>query len=364
MSSRLKRKLIGVLYFTFATALLGTMYWVLETGLLGDAEYYPSTGNPYDSLDSLGGILGGTLTLGAFVGYLEMFLFERLFFRSGFGLKVLAKGLIYVISTIVNLIVLSWTVATFKYDKPFYEPQVISDVGDFLYDFVFLSILIYAGAGLVLIVFVKEVSNSLGRGTLINFLLGKYHNPRKEERIFMFVDMKSSTTIAEQLGHVTYFELLNSCFSDMTDAILDNHGEVYQYVGDEVILTWPLNRGLKESRYLKCIFEIKQLFIDRSRDYQEHYQVVPDFKAGIHYGEVTAGEMGVIRKEVMFSGDVLNTTARLRDLCKTYETDIIVSEKLLAKTNEPDKYAITSFGEIEVRGRQEKIGVSGVSIET
>ncbi len=344
--------------------MMAFMYWILETGLLGEATSYPSTGNPYDALDSLVGILSGSVLLGIFIGYLEMFLFERLFFRSGFGLKVLAKGLIYVLGTILNLIVLSWTVATFKYDKPFYDPQVIGDVGDFVYDFVFLSVLIYASSGLVLVVFIKEVSNSLGKGTLVNFLLGTYHNPRMEERIFMFVDMKSSTTIAEQLGHVRYFELLNDCFSDMTDSILDYKGEIYQYVGDEVIITWPLAKGVKDSQYLECIFDIKRLFQDRRDYYRENYDVVPDFKAGIHFGEVTAGEMGVVRKEVMFSGDVLNTTARLRDLCKTYDTDIIISEKLLGKVVNPDQYEIKDLGENEVRGRQERIKIAGVSLRT
>lgn len=361
ITSSQKRKIQGVLFYMFGVAFLGGIYALIEAGLLGDANAYPSTQNPYNTKDSIIGILAGTSILGLFIGYLEMYLFDRLFIRANFGLKVLAKGLLYVMGTAVLLIILGWAVAVIKHEVPFYAPIAVKNVSAFIYNFVFLTILIYASIGIIFLVFIKAMSDSLGSGTLINFLTGKYHQPRVEDRIFMFLDMYDSTPIAESIGHVRYFQLLNDCFSDMTDSILDSGGEIYQYVGDEVVITWPIGIGLNRVNYLNCFFKIKQIIISKSDYYQQEYGVVPRFKAGVHHGDVTAGELGLIKKQVMFSGDVLNTTARLRDLCKKYKTELIVSQGLIHRTSWQGLYDTEPYGETELRGKSEEIRVVGVS---
>ena len=177
----------------------------------------------------------------------------------------------------------------------------------------------------------------------------------------MFLDMYDSTPIAEAIGHVRYFQLLNDCFTDMTDPILDSGGEIYQYVGDEVVITWPIGIGIRQANFVKCFFEIKEMLISKSEYYQQMYGVTPGFKAGVHHGNVTAGELGVMKKQVMFSGDVLNTTARLRDLCKTHQTELIISQGLVDMTPAMDQYHIEQYGESELRGKSEGINVVGVS---
>lgn len=361
ISSKQKRKIQGVLFYTLGVTFLGLIYALLEAGLLGDTNVYPSTQNPYSTKDSVIGILLGTSILGFFIGYLEMYLFDHLFIRANFGLKVLAKGLMYVLGTAVLLIILGWVVAVVKYQVPFYDPLALSNVAAFTYNFVFLTILIYASIGIILLIFIKAMSDSLGSGTLLNFVTGRYHQPQIEDRIFMFLDMYDSTPMAESIGHVRYFQLLNDCFSDITDAILDRGGEIYQYVGDEVVITWPIGIGLDRANYLKCFFEIKEVLISKSKYYEEFYGAIPAFKAGVHHGDVTAGELGVVKKQVMFSGDVLNTTARLRDLCKTHQTELIVSQGLIDMTPWKDEYDVALYGESELRGKTEEIGVVGVS---
>ena len=83
--------------------------------------------------------------------------------------------------------------------------------------------------------FYSETSDSIGPGALSNFFLGKYHHPVVVERIFIFLDMKASTTIAENLGHVRYFDLLKDNFFDLSVAVIDYGGTIYQYAGDEMI---------------------------------------------------------------------------------------------------------------------------------
>jgi len=216
------------------------------------------------------------------------------------------------------------------------------------------------GAVIIILLFVSEVSDNLGQGVLKNFLTGKYHKPREEERIFMFLDMKSSTTIAEKLGHVRYYKLLNDYYADITAAIIQTSGEIYQYVGDEVVVTWKLKDGLKKNNCLHCFFTMKEILVRASEKYINEYELVPEFKAGLHYGKVTTGEIGVVKKEIIFTGDVLNTTARIQSSCNFHNADILVSNDLILNLKMEDDYILTEIGECELRGKDEKVKLQTV----
>ena len=171
----------------------------------------------------------------------------------------------------------------------------------------------------------------------------------------MFLDMKSSTAIAERLGHVQYFELLREYYADLSDPTIQYAGEIYQYVGDEIVVTWDLKNGLDNNNCLRCFFEMKKAIERQSNKYKAKFGVVPTFKAGFHYGEVTTGEIGVIKKDIAFSGDVLNTTARIQGLCNQYEVDLLVSGELLSILQLSEQFQIKSLGVSELRGRDKSI---------
>jgi adenylate cyclase len=110
----------------------------------------------------------------------------------------------------------------------------------------------------ILAYFFLEMNNKFGPGRLQKIFLGKFNTPVEEERIFMFPDLKSSTTIAEQLGGVTYHLFLKELFSDVTAPILETGGEIYQYVGDEIILSWESSRPENSVNCIRCFFAIRQ----------------------------------------------------------------------------------------------------------
>ena len=120
-------------------------------------------------------------------------------------------------------------------------------------------------------IFFSEVSENVGMKVLHNFFIGKYHTPVQEERIFMFLDMKSSTSIAEDMGHVKYFEMLRRYYYDMTDAIVNHHGEIKEYVGDMIVVSWPLKIGLKNNNCVECFFSLKKDMKAQEKRYIEKY---------------------------------------------------------------------------------------------
>ncbi|MBK7382791.1 MAG: adenylate/guanylate cyclase domain-containing protein [Flavobacteriales bacterium] len=184
------------------------------------------------------------------------------------------------------------------------------------------------------------------------YLIGRYHKPRQELRIFMFLDMRSSTSIAEELGHVRYFKLLNELFTDITDPILYSRGDIYQYVGDEISVSWPLRQGISRQRCIRCFLDIRAKLQRRGPYYKERYGIAPAFKAGFHYGEVTVGEVGLMKKERIFSGDVVNTAARIQDTCNEYGVDNLISKELLDLLQPLGKLKVRGIGSIALRGKR------------
>ncbi len=204
--------------------------------------------------------------------------------------------------------------------------------------------------------FMVRLNDQYGNGGT-SYLTGRYHRPRQEMRVFMFLDMHSSTAIAEQLGNVRYFHLLNELYADITDPIVDARGQIYQYVGDEVSVSWPLRRGIGRHRCVRCFLTIREKMERRAGHYRSRYGIAPTFKAGFHYGEVTTGEVGLVKKERIFSGDVVNTTARIQDICNTLGVDNLLSKELLDILQLPSTYVVREMGDIDLRGKRDPMSL-------
>ena len=177
----------------------------------------------------------------------------------------------------------------------------------------------------------------------------------------MFLDMKSSTTIAEKMGHKKYFNLLNAVFNDITDAILATEGEIYQYVGDEVVISWKLKNGISNANCLRCFANIQKRLKEKASQYEEKYGVAPAFKAGLHNGPVTVGEIGSVKREIVYSGDVLNTTSRIQELCNRYKVDCLISGQALSLLEGQNGFEAIQLGDIKLRGKEEMIYLNSVA---
>lgn len=200
----------------------------------------------------------------------------------------------------------------------------------------------------------------LGKNFLFKLFTGKYHKPFEEERVFMFLDIKSSTSIAEKIGHKKFLSLLNDFFYDLSGPVIATKGEIYKYVGDEAIISWKMKNAMTDSNPLRCFFMLRELVSKNSEKYLKHYGVIPQFKAGVHGGMVVTGEMGYIKKEITFLGDVMNTTARIEEACNEFNQSLIVSDEALGKMNPGKEYLVKSLGEIKFRGKEIPVSISSV----
>ncbi|MBU0713972.1 MAG: adenylate/guanylate cyclase domain-containing protein [Verrucomicrobia bacterium] len=208
--------------------------------------------------------------------------------------------------------------------------------------------------------FVLMLRRMLGPNVLLNFFTGRYYKPVEEERIFMFVDIVASTTIAEKIGHLNFHVFLNDYFYDITDAILSAEGEIYKYVGDEIIVSWRVSDSISNARCIQSFFEIKQSIEKKKQTYLNKFGFFPYCRAGLHCGPVIVGEMGDFKREIAFLGDTVNTTARIQEACREYGTDLLVSSELLNKLQLPRDYKLTSLGEIRLKGKDKPMELFGI----
>lgn len=260
-------------------------------------------------------------------------------------------------------------------DKPYWYTIAIV-TGSFILIILFINIVLRLVAvtdshrmeknGLVWAVVVSitqlmlQINSKFGPGIFWNIVSGKYNTPKDESRIFMFLDLNSSTAIAEQLGNKKYHELLKDFFTDITNPILDNKGEIYQYVGDEVVIAWKYEDGLENSRCLQCFFDIKDYLATLTDKYHANYGLLPTFKAGVHCGRVVAGEIGIIKRDVTYSGDVLNTTSRIQSLCKEFNEEVIASTDLMDELNFKSSFTAQMLGSIKLRGKEKEMSLVSI----
>lgn len=351
-SPRFKSKIKRVLFLSIA--------WALAAEYIAILQYAPysikSGGNFFERnfIEILILTFLEVFTAGFILAFFEVFYFTDRFKNRSFGTAVLIKSLFYSTVLIALVFVLAFIESVIKesYSSDFFK-NIIPAV--MLHLFIWGPVFIFS-------IFLLQVSDKYGQGVLLRFITGKYHSPKEEVRIFMFLDLKSSTSIAEALGNVKYYELLNDFFFDVTDAIIETKGEIYQYVGDEIVISWYLENGIQDSNCLQCFYNIQNTVKDYSEKYESKYGLVPSFKAGIHYGEVTVGEIGVLKREIVFSGDVLNTTARIQELCNKYNEKLIISQELLELVKPDGKYITKVIGEINLRGRAAAVILHSVKL--
>lgn len=213
----------------------------------------------------------------------------------------------------------------------------------------------------VLINLSQQMDRMLGQGVIKKYLSGAYHKPREEERIFLFIDVIGSTGIAERIGPIKFHALLDRFFYDLTDPVLASKGEIHKYVGDEVIISWPVDEGKVKGNALTCFFDIKHE-IARHRDlYEEQFGFIPSFRGAINAGPVVTGEIGDIKQEIVFLGDTVNTAARILAKASERKCELLISDAAQNLLQRPQYLTATSQGRQELRGRQQQVELFSIS---
>lgn len=205
-----------------------------------------------------------------------------------------------------------------------------------------------------------EINEKYAPGVFKDILLGKYYSPKEETRIIMFIDLKDSTPIAEKLGHQKYFLFIRDFINLVSVAVIENYGRIYQYVGDEIVVSWPAGKR-NAYRALQSIIFARKLIQQNNDMFRTKYGEIPSFRAGLHVGAVMVGEVGVVKKDLVISGDTMNTTARIRSACAEFNVLFIVSDDFVQLAG-LESHQYDNLGNIELKGKSATTGLNALKL--
>jgi len=333
-------KLKKLFRFGFFTSLVFTLIFFLDT-------------NDFHPIQIVVGFIFGIL-----LGLLEEVTAHRRYVNISLRLQFLIKlaGILFIVTLLLVGLVVFHPDIEFENLRAFMKQKEVTNP-------LILSLVV---ASTVITYF--QVEKLIGKNMLANYLKGKYRKPKKEIRVFLFLDLKSSTTISEKLGNESYYSFLNDAIYEMSASIMETKAEIYQYVGDEIVFTWPLEKGITKNNCLQLHEKIANQLEKKSSYFRKVYGYQPVFKGALHAGLVLAAEIGHIKKEIVYSGDVLNTTARMESLCNKYNADILISKSLFNLLDMKHEIIYEDLGAISLKGKDEKlellkIHLSGSSYE-
>ena len=298
-----------------------------------------------------------SIIAGFLFGNLEYFYENKVLKHMPFGKAVLIGSGSYLVTTIL-LITLGFRIFTRAMDIPI----GMNDYREFMLSKQTALLIFYCFVVGFFIDFFKQVDKKFGPGNLMRMLKGEFYEPKEDHRIFMFLDLRSSTSIAEQLGHLRYSRLIQDCFADL-EVVVRYHAEIYQYVGDEVVLTWESEKGLENDNSIHAFFAFRDQIQSRAAYYIKEYGVVPEFKAGINIGVITVAEVGEIKREIAYHGDTINTAARIQSKCNEYGELLLISERLEKKLPMKNGFQSHYVGEAVLKGKSKAVDIYSVKLK-
>lgn len=359
---QLSNRLRGGLLIAFLWAAIGAFQATYDHAILASYDVSPCLDTYIVLLLSnmptvfVAGFLAGFLLLPMVNSWLRTHTYGAALLLSLLGIAIL-----YSLTSLAGSLIYN----SLRLDVSIFDRAILPSVYDYLTGMENLKNFLFWLLVAVTTTLALQVNDKYGPGVFRAFLLGRYFHPRTEERTFMFLDIRSSTTVAEQLEELQYFEFVKDFFQDVTPGILLAKGEIYQYVGDEVVVSWPQARALKGNNCVQAFFEIRKSIAGRASLYQERYGIVPSFKAGLHCGTVVSGEIGAIKRDIAYSGDVLNTAARIQSKCNEMGVDILLSETLLRQLALPASgLREKPVGEVELRGKAQAMRLYTVEADS
>ncbi len=197
---------------------------------------------------------------------------------------------------------------------------------------------------------VIEINEKYSPGLFFAIIFGSYSKPRVERRIIMFLDLKDSTPIAEKLGTTSYFLFIRDFIYYVSAALIEHDGNIYQYVGDEVVTSW-ITSPASARKCLRALADARNGLFRQRGYFMKKYGIIPEFRVGIHEGEVTVGEIGIVKKDLAMSGDSMNTTARIRTACSELSRGVLASNAFISLLPDERHRLSNSMGILDLKGK-------------
>jgi len=341
------RILKQAVYISLTGAGLGVIYVIFSDGF---GSIFPF----------INGFIGGFL-IGVMVAVLELYYFKISFHRFKFLTIIILRLLFYIVLItfiIINVLVISRMI---RYDLTYIGVLRSEEFINFVRYKDFLASIIFSVVFALGVNFTRMISRKMGQGVLLSFLTGTYQQPLLQERIFMFLSINHSRKISERQDLRKFFDFLNDVFYDITESIVIHQGIIYEYVDDQVVISWNKIKGLRNGNCIRAFFHMNTMLEEKKEYYFNQYGFFPALSCGIHMGEIVRAEVGDIKSEIVFHGDTINTTARIHEQCFRLGKQVLISKDVFHKLDLPLIYKSENCGEIALKGKSEPMELIEIS---
>ena len=197
------------------------------------------------------------------------------------------------------------------------------------------------------------MSRLLGAGTLRSIIIGRYHRPRREERAFVFVDIRDSVSVEDRIGDVRFYSYVVEIFHAVEQAAMETGGEVLDYIGDQVMLSWPT--GQSGAGPFNFVLALADHLGRIQSELRSRYGADAAVRVGIHAGLIVAGEIGVFRRKIVLLGSAVNVAARVEQIARDLHADCIATGAALERFELPKALSATSLGVKQLRGKADAV---------
>ena len=181
----------------------------------------------------------------------------------------------------------------------------------------------------------------------------------------LFSDIRSFTTISEELGPHRTVALLNDYFERMVDCISEHSGMLDKFIGDAIMAVFglPVAGDDDEDRALRAAIAMIRSLREWNAEREGRGEPVIDMGIGLNTNSVVAGNIGSPKRmDYTIIGDGVNLASRLESACKHYRTRILLSELTASRLN--GIYRLREVDKVIVKGRRSRSRSSSPSTTT
>ncbi|MGB8644711.1 MAG: response regulator [Anaerolineae bacterium] len=192
----------------------------------------------------------------------------------------------------------------------------------------------------------REFLDYLHKPSVVDIRLG---DQVQQDMTIMFADIQGFTPRAERMTPQESFNFLNNYFGRVSPLIRQFRGIIDKYLGDGVLALFPESA----EGALQAAIAIQQTVADFNLDFEANGEPLLNVGIGLHTGRLILGIIGDNqRMEGTVISDVVNTAARLEELCKIYGASVIASAEMLERLPDPSKYHYRFVDRLQVRGKE------------
>jgi adenylate cyclase len=197
-------------------------------------------------------------------------------------------------------------------------------------------------------ILMMRIVHFIGMDTLFHLMIGTYHRPVRERKVLLFLDINGSTELGEKLGALNMRALVRKFLSDVAQPVIDRGGEIYLYKGDGLIAIWDWTAAIKDDAIVRAADAMFTRVANERDDYCRSFGVAPDFRIGIHGGDVIVSEQGDAKRSIGIYGDTINIAARMEEAARSHNTFCVISRVVVDAL--ADRSRFDEIGQERVKG--------------